>query len=269
MNSTHETAPAILSRQLESDHIRHGFFTRKGGVSGGIYASLNCGPGSEDDTANVAENRRRVVRTLMIAKALGQETTLLLTLHQIHSHHAVTVTAPFDDANRPRADALVTNRPGLPVGVLTADCAPVLFCDPDASVIAAAHAGWKGALTGVIESTVKEMEKLGARPGNIRAAIGPAIAQESYEVSENFRSHFLDHDPMFEQFCEEGTRADHWQFDLQGFVANRLEEAGVGAIDPLGLDTYRNETEFFSYRRTTHRREPDYGRQVSAIVLTA
>jgi len=261
MNTPHQTAPAFSSKNLDSERVRHGFFTRRGGVSGGIYASLNCGPGSEDDKANVGENRRRV------AHALGQGSAPLLTLYQVHSHHAVTVTAPFDDGERPHADALITNRPGLVIGVLTADCAPVLFADIEAGVIAAAHAGWKGALTGVIGSTVTEMVKLGARPANIRAAIGPAIAQASYEVSSDFRSHFLDHDPAFGRFFAEGDRAQHWQFDLEGFVADRLAEAGVGIIDPLGLDTYGNDGDFFSYRRTTHRREADYGRQVSAIVL--
>jgi YfiH family protein len=262
MTRDKDTAISIQSKHLESERVRHGFFTRRGGVSGGIYASLNCGPGSEDDRTHVAENRCRV------AQALGQDSASLLTLYQVHSHHAVTVTAPFEDGARPHADALVTNRPGLVIGVLTADCAPVLFADAEAGVIAAAHAGWKGALTGIIGSTVAEMEKLGARPANIRAAIGPAIAQASYEVSDDFRGHFLDHDPAFGQFFVEGIRAGHWQFDLQGFVTNRLEDAGVGLIDPLGLDTYVNDGDFFSYRRTTHRREPDYGRQVSAITLT-
>jgi len=262
MNTPHQTPPAFTSKHLDSEQVRHGFFTRRGGVSGGIYVSLNCGPGSEDDKTHVVENRRRV------AHALGQASAPLLTLYQVHSHHAVMVTAPFDDGARPHADALVTNRPGLVIGVLTADCAPVLFTDTEAGVIAAAHAGWKGALTGVIGSTVAEMEKLGARPANIRAAIGPAIAQASYEVSTDFRGHFLDHDPAFGRFFVEGDRAQHWQFDLQGFVVTRLEEAGVGVIDPLSLDTYGNDSDFFSYRRTTHRREADYGRQVSAITLT-
>ncbi|RMF11254.1 MAG: peptidoglycan editing factor PgeF [Alphaproteobacteria bacterium] len=254
--------PHLESHVLARQGVRHAFFTREGGVSTGVYQSLNCGPGSGDDPRAVAENRRRV------AGQMGTPETPLLTPYQIHSHHAVTVSRPFAESDRPHADALVTNQPGLILGILTADCAPVLFADAEAGVIGAAHAGWKGALTGVIESTVAAMEKIGARRARIAAAIGPAIAQPSYEVSDEFRDHFLADGSANERFFGRGARAGHWQFDLEGFVVHRIAQAGVRMIDPLGRDTYSDEALFFSYRRATHRRETDYGRQIATIVLT-
>ncbi len=255
--------PRFESHALAGGRIRHGFFTREGGVSKGIYESLNCGLGSDDDPASVAENRHRV------AASLGKDDTPLLTLYQIHSNHAVTVTEPFATDARPEADAMVTNRPGVILSILTADCAPVLFADAEAGVVGAAHAGWKGALTGVIEATVSAMEALGATRARIAAAIGPAIAQDSYEVSDAFRTQFLNADPANAAFFGPGARDGHWQFDLEGFVTSRLAAAGIETIDALGRDTYNDPALFFSYRRATHAREPDYGRQISAIMLHA
>jgi YfiH family protein len=241
--------------------VRHGFFTRLGGVSTGVYASLNCGPGSRDDAANVAENRARV------AEFLGAEPSRLLTLYQKHSADAVIVEKPWKDGNAPEADAIVTAKPGLAIGVLTADCAPVLFCDGEAGVVGAAHAGWKGALGGVIEATIKAMTKLGAKPGRITAAIGPAISQEAYEVGQDFMQSFVADAPDSAAFfiTDESTGEPH--FDLPAYVADRLERAGIGTITDLGFCTYCEETRLFSYRRSQHHGEDDYGRQISAILL--
>jgi polyphenol oxidase len=243
------------------DGLRHGFFTRQGGVSGGIYASLNCGPGSRDDTANVAENRARV------AEILGVKPDRLLSLSQQHSAEAVTVKKPWDGAKTPEADAMVTSTPGLALGVLTADCAPVLFADGEAGVIGAAHAGWRGALSGIVEATVKAMEKLGAAPERITAVIGPAISQKAYEVGSQYLEQFLAEEPGSGPFfvTDEGSGEPH--FDLPGYVGERLARAGVGQIADLGLCTYCEETRLFSYRRSQHHGEEDYGRQISAIVL--
>jgi YfiH family protein len=191
----------------------------------------------------------------------------LATLHQVHSAEAVAVTAPFPDAARPHADALVTNRPGLLLGILTADCAPVLFADAWAGVVGAAHAGWKGALGGVTDAAIAAMEKLGADRGRIAAAIGPCIARASYEVDEGFFRRFIEADAENERFFSPGARADRHQFDLEAYVAWRVAAAGVGRIELLGLDTYADERRFYSFRRTTHRGEPDYGRQISLIGL--
>jgi YfiH family protein len=242
--------------------VRHGFFTRQGGVSSGIYASLNCGPGSGDDAANVAENRARV------AEILGAAPSRLLTLYQKHSAEAVTADKPWKDGKAPEADAIVTAKPGLVIGVLTADCAPVLFCDAEAGVIGAAHAGWRGALAGIVESTIKAMTKLGASPARITAVIGPTISQEAYEVGAEFREQFLAKEPDSAAFfiTDEGSGEPH--FDLPGYVAERLARAGAGAIADLGLCTYCEETRLFSYRRSQHHGENDYGRQISAILLT-
>jgi YfiH family protein len=242
--------------------VRHGFFTRQGGVSSGIYASLNCGPGSRDDAANVSENRGRV------AELLGAEPSRLLTLFQKHSGEAVIAEKPWKDGKAPEADAIVTAKPGLAIGVLTADCAPVLFCDAEAGVIGAAHAGWKGALAGIVEATVKAMTELGARPERITAVIGPAISQEAYEVGQDFVEQFLAGEPDSSAFfiTHEGTGEPH--FDLPSYVGERLARAGVGAIADLGFCTYCEETRLFSYRRSQHHGEDDYGRQISAIVLT-
>lgn len=241
--------------------VRHGFFTRQGGVSSGIYASLNCGPGSGDAAANVAENRARV------AEILGADPSRLLTLYQKHSAEVVTTDKAWKEGKSPEADAIVTAKPGLAIGVLTADCAPVLLCDAEAGVIGAAHAGWRGALAGIIESTVKAMTKLGARPERITAVIGPTISQEAYEVGAEFREQFLAKEPDSAAFfiTDEGSGEPH--FDLPAYVADRLARAGVGTIADLGLCTYCEETRLFSYRRSQHHGENDYGRQISAILL--
>jgi purine-nucleoside/S-methyl-5'-thioadenosine phosphorylase / adenosine deaminase len=243
------------------DGLRHGFFTRQGGVSGGIYASLNCGPGSRDDTANVAENRARV------AEILGVKPDRLLSLSQQHSAEAVTVKKPWDGAKTPEADAMVTSTPGLALGVLTADCAPVLFADGEAGVIGAAHAGWRGALLGIVEATVKAMEKLGAAPERITAVIGPAISQKAYEVGSQYLEQFLAEEPGSGPFFVTDEASGEPHFDLPGYVGERLARAGVGQIADLGLCTYCEETRLFSYRRSQHHGEEDYGRQISAIVL--
>ncbi|HET7447819.1 MAG TPA: peptidoglycan editing factor PgeF [Methyloceanibacter sp.] len=243
------------------DGLRHGFFTRQGGVSGGIYASLNCGPGSRDDTANVAENRARV------AEILGVKPDRLLSLSQQHSAEAVTVKKPWDGAKTPEADAMVTSTPGLALGVLTADCAPVLFADGEAGVIGAAHAGWRGALSGIVEATVKAMEKLGAAPERITAVIGPAISQKAYEVGSEYLEQFLAEEPGSGPFFVTDEASGEPHFDLPGYVGERLARAGVGQIADLGLCTYCEETRLFSYRRSQHHGEEDYGRQISAIVL--
>jgi hypothetical protein len=242
--------------------VRHGFFTRQGGVSTGIYASLNCGPGSRDDAANVAENRTRV------AEILGIEPSHLITLFQIHSAEALRADKPWKDGKAPEADAIVTAKRGLAIGVLTADCAPVLLCDGEARVIGAAHAGWRGALTGIVEATVKAMVKLGANPERIAAVIGPTISQEAYEVGSGFRDQFITQEPDSAAFfiTDEGSGEPH--FDLPGYVGERLSRAGVATIADLGLCTYCEETRLFSYRRSQHHGENDYGRQISAILLT-
>jgi YfiH family protein len=240
--------------------LRHAFFTRDGGVSDGVYASLNGGIGSQDDAAHVAENRRRM------AAQLGVEPTRLVTAFQIHSPDVAVATAPWDTALRPRVDAIVTRTEGLAVGVTAADCGPVLFVDPRARVIGAAHAGWKGALTGVLESTINAMEQLGAGRAGIVAAIGPLIRQHSYEVGGEFVERFLQADADNAQFFIPSSRADHAMFDLAGFIRMRLENAGVLMIDDIGVDTYSDQR-FYSYRRSVHRGEPDYGRHVHAIML--
>lgn len=241
------------------DGTRHGFFTRQGGVSAGIYGTLNCGPGSSDAPGNVSENRARV------AEALGIEHNRLLTLHQCHTPNVVVADKPWDKG--PEADAIVTAAPGLAIAVLTADCAPVLFCDPQARIIGAAHAGWRGALSGVVEATVEAMERLGAKRERIVAAIGPAISQKAYEVGAEYRERFLAEEPDSGAFfaTDEGSGEPH--FDLCGYVADRLARAGIGDAVDLGLCTYCDETRFFSYRRSQHHGEADYGRQISAIVL--
>ena len=251
----------IRSAALDSDGIAHGFFGRRGGVSKGIFASLNCGPGSDDERTDVIENRRRVREALA-----GSH---LLTLYQIHSAEAVAVTASWNMGEGPQADGMVTNLPGLALGILTADCAPVLFTDAEAKVIGAAHAGWKGALGGVTDSTLTAMEKLGAKRNRIAAAIGPCICQANYEVGPEFRERFLQADSGFERFFVASDRPDHFRFDLEGFVAQRLDAAGIAKVDRLSTCTYADEDAFFSFRRATHRQEKDYGRQVSAIVLKA
>jgi YfiH family protein len=240
--------------------LRHAFFTREGGVSDGIYQSLNAGLGSQDDPARIAENRRRMAEQM----AVGPEH--FLSLHQTHSPDVVVASGPWEGASRPRADALVTRTEGLAIGVTAADCGPILLVDPAARVIGAAHAGWKGALTGVVESTVEAMEKLGAERSGIVAAIGPLIRQHSYEVGGEFVERFIEADAENARFFIPSAREGHAMFDLAGFIRTRLENAGVLMIDDLGVDTYSDER-FFSYRRSVHRGEPDYGRHVHAIAL--
>jgi YfiH family protein len=238
--------------------IPHGFLGRAGGVSTGIHAGLNVGLGSDDDRAAIVENRRR-------AAAAVRPGAALVTLHQVHSADAVVVTAPFADDARPHADALVTDRPGLLLGVLTADCVPVLLADAAAGVVGAAHAGWKGAIGGVVAAVVAAMESIGARRERIAAAIGPCIARASYEVDDAFLERFAAVDPANERFFSSGVRAGRQQFDIEGYVAARLAAAGVTRVEAMGLDTYADETRFFSFRRATHRGEPGYGRQIGLI----
>lgn len=239
--------------------VPHGFLGRRGGVSQGVCAGLNVGLGSGDDRGAIAENRRRAVE----AVAPG---TRLVTVHQVHSPDAIYAAAPWPDAARPKADAIVTDRPGLALGILTADCTPVLLADRQAGVIAAAHAGWKGAFGGVIESTLALMERYGADRARVAAAIGPVIARKSYEVDEAFLRRFAEADPENDRFFSPG-REGHHQFDLEAYVLARLAAAGVTRAEALGLDTYSDPERFYSYRRATHRGEPDYGRQISLIAL--
>ncbi len=247
----------IRSRLL--DGVPHGFLGRVGGVSEGICWGLNVGHGSGDDPALIAENRRRAVE----AVAPGAR---LVTVYQVHSADAVIVADPWSDDDRPKADALVTDRPGIALGILTADCTPVLLADREAGVVGAAHAGWKGAFGGVLASTVEAMEKLGAQRGRIVAAVGPTIGRKSYEVDSEFFQRFLAADEDNDLFFSDG-RAGHYQFDLEGYVLARLAAAGVKRIEALGLDTYSNPDRFYSYRRATHREEPSYGRQISIIAV--
>jgi YfiH family protein len=241
--------------------IRHGFFTREGGVSEGIYASLNGGLGSQDPPENVRENRSRM------AAALGVAADHIVTCYQIHSPEVVVAEVPWTRENAPRADAVVTRVPGLAIGVSTADCGPVLFADAAAGVVAAAHAGWKGALTGVLEATVAAMERLGATRAGIAAAIGPMIRQPNYEVGPEFVERFRAADAGNSSFFVPAAREGHAMFDLAGYVARRLASAGIGATEDLALCTYADPARFFSFRRATHRSEPDYGRHVNAIAL--
>ena len=242
--------------------IRHGFFTRQGGVSEGIYASLNGGIGSNDVPERVRENRARM------AAMIGVAPERFVTCYQIHSPEVVVAEQPWTREAAPRADAIVTRVPGLGIGVSTADCGPILFADPQARVIGAAHAGWKGALTGVLESTLTAMEGLGASRPNIRVALGPMIRQPNYEVGPEFVARFAADVPESERFFAPASRAGHAMFDLAGFIAARLARAGVVHVEDLGACTYADPEKFFSYRRTTHRAEPDYGRHVNAIALT-
>lgn len=246
------------SNLSQTSGIAHGFFGRQGGVSEGIFASLNCGPGSGDVREHVIENRNRV------SKTLGGEK--LLTLYQIHSPNAVIASEPWEQG--PQADALATNVPGLALGILTADCAPVLFADSKARVIGAAHAGWKGALTGVTDSVLAKMESLGADRAHISAAVGPCIRQANYEVGPEFIARFAEADADNTRFFVPSDKGDHWRFNLEGYVVHRLQNSGIANIEPLSACTYARSDDFFSFRRATHHAERDYGRQVSAIVLT-
>lgn len=238
--------------------LRHGFFTRRGGASSGVFEGLNCGTGSTDQSEVVAINRARV------AEAMGVSADHLLGVHQVHSPTVITVDGPM--ANKPKADALVTATPGLALSILTADCQPVLFADPDASVIGAAHAGWRGALDGVLSATVVAMEALGATRNNITAIIGPSISQAAYEVGPEFFEDFLAEDPEYARFFAQGT-GDRMQFDLPAFGLHQLRAAGVGHAEWTRHCTYSDPDRFYSYRRTTHEKEADYGRLIAAITL--
>ena len=243
--------------------IKHGFFTREGGVSQGIYASLNCGLGSQDSAENVMENRAR------IARHLGGQKAEIFTVYQVHSSSTFTVDAKNErPRSLPKADAIISTLPGFVVGVLTADCAPILFVDPVAKVVAAAHAGWRGAVRGIIEATIDSMEKSGADRSRIYAAIGPMINQKAYEVGPEFKNEFLILDPANTRFFKKGVVNDKSYFDLPGYVISRLKGSGIKSWQNASQCTYENESLFFSYRRATHRGEADYGRQVSAIVVT-
>jgi len=250
-----EPVEAIRASLL--DDVAHGFLTRQGGVSTGELAGLNCGPGSGDNLALVSENRARAVA----AVAPG---TRLVTVYQVHSPRCMTVTEPWPEDKRPEADALVTDRPGLVLGIVTADCAPVLLADHEAGVIGASHAGWRGAIAGVTDQTIAAMEALGANRGRIVSAVGPCIAQESYEVDESFRDRFLSETIENHRFFSHGAPG-HWQFDLEAYVAHRLRIAGIAAVETRGEDTYAQPQRFYSFRRSTHRGEPAYGRQISLI----
>lgn len=241
--------------------VTHGFLGRVGGISTGIYAGLNCSLGSDDLRENVLENRRRAIAAVMPGAALAR-------VYQIHSPDVVTVTGPIDQDNPPKADALVTDRPNILLAVQTADCVPVLFADLQAGVVGAAHSGWKGAFTGINENTINAMEALGAARARITCAIGPCIAQKSYEVDAGFFERFANADPENARFFRDG-KVGHYQFDIEGYVAARLAAAGIGTVECLGQDTYSQPERFFSYRRSCHRNEPGYGGQMSVIGLRA
>ncbi|MCW8914876.1 MAG: peptidoglycan editing factor PgeF [Magnetovibrio sp.] len=252
----------IKATTLSNPIIHHGFLTREDGVSTGIYAGLNCGPGSDDDPNDVQENRRRAVDRVGLGGAH------LVTCYQIHSSKVISVTEPWDPNDPPQADAMVTSCPGLALGILTADCAPVLFADPKAGVIGAAHAGWRGAQGGVLQATVSEMVKMGARSDRIHAAVGPCIHQKSYEVGEDLRLQIIETSAWADWCFEPAARPGHYQFDLPSYVSGELQRLELGAVEVVDCDTYVDQQRFFSFRRTTHREEPDYGRQISIIGLS-
>lgn len=241
------------------DGVPHGFFGREGGLSRGVVAGLNCGRGAGDDPEIVAQNRRLAVEAILPDAHLA-------SVYQIHSPTCVTLAQPWDEDDRPEADALVTDRPGIALGIVTADCAPVLLADREAGVIGAAHAGWRGALDGILEATVSAMETLGAARGRIAAVIGPCISQRAYEVGPEFFEEFIDRDRSYDRFFIQGA-GDRMLFDLPGFGLKRLRDAGVGQAEWTRHCTYSDPDRFYSYRRTTHAREADYGRLISAIAL--
>ncbi len=252
--------PIIQSDLLQADGVAHAFFTREGGVSGGVYASLNGGRGSRDNPEHVAENLGRM------ADALGVQRENFLLPYLVHSPDCMIVDAPFG-LDRPRCDALVTKTRGLALGVTGADCGILLFADHAAGVIGAAHAGWKGAFTGVLEATLQKMEEAGASRPSIHVVLGPTIAQASYEVGPEFRARFIEADPKNAWFFAASARADHFMFDLPAYISARLKANGVERFENLALDTYADEKRFFSYRRSVHKGEDDYGRLVAAIAL--
>jgi YfiH family protein len=253
----------LQAENLKSTNTAHGFLGRVGGASQGIYASLNCGSGSNDNPEDMIENRKRAAKTLT-----GDFPAALVTCFQIHSAEAIIVREAWRANENPKADAMVTDRSDIILGILTADCAPVLLADREANIIGAAHAGWGGAFGGIIESVVAAMMELGAQREHIAAAIGPCISQGAYEVGPEFEARFCGASASYSRFFAPSELRGHWQFALKDFVAFRLEEAGVADISSLSACTYARESDFFSYRRATHRSEPDYGRQLSGISLT-
>lgn len=254
------TLSPVLSDDVSAlPGISHGFFTRAGGVSEGLYAGLNAGLGSNDNRAHVVENRRR------IAHYLNVDEDRIASPYQVHSALAVTTDAPWTD-NRPQVDGVATATPGLALGIVTADCGPVLFADPKNRVIGACHAGWKGALGNVMEATIAQMETLGAKRSSITAILGPSISQPNYEVGPNFPQPFLEQDAAHTRYFIRSQKPDHHMFDLSRYIVDGLDKAGVAVSGMVDICTYGRE-DFFSYRRTTHRGEPDYGRQLSAIAL--
>ncbi len=263
MPNSSNTLPHLTADSLTGvPSIKHAFFTRQGGVSDGIYASLNTGLGSDDKAEAVAENRRRIAATF------GLPANALNTVYQIHGNTAVRVEGPWRNGEPPQADAMVTDRPGVVLGILSADCAPVLFVDREAGVVGAAHAGWKGALGGILQSTVEAMESLGASRASIAACVGPTIGPKSYEVGPEFPASFLDEDSRNEEFFVPSERDGHFLFDLPGFAVRALQSIKIGLVDNLARDTCAEPEHFFSYRRSTKRGEPDYGRCLSAISIT-
>lgn len=252
----------VLSQALnQGTGVRHGFFSRHGGVSSGIFSSLNCGNGSQDEAANVAENRARAARTL------GVEPGNLVTAYQSHGNTVAIVETPWGRGEEPRVDGIVTKQPGIALGILAADCGPVLIADEAAGVIGAAHAGWKGALTGIVEATVEAMVALGAQKQRIAAALGPCIGAQSYEVGPEFRQRFTGEEPSSETYFRPSNRQDHYLFDLPAFIEARLSGLGLASVEVLAADTRPDGSDFFSYRRACLNDEPDYGRNISAIVL--
>jgi polyphenol oxidase len=247
--------------ELTHDTIEHGFFGRQGGYSTGMYASLNVGLGSGDDRATVERNRG------IVAKSLGGRESQLVTIYQVHSADAHIVIKPWTDGERPEADGMATNIPGIILGVLSADCGPVLFADHKAGVIGAAHAGWKGALSGITDATVLKMESLGATRENIVAVLGPTISKSAYEVGPEFILNFINVDAGHKIYFTDSVKSNHYMFDLPGYLMDRMKAFGVGTVIDSGLCTYTRDDEYFSYRRTTHAREKDYGRQIAAITL--
>ncbi len=253
-------APLTARSLADATGVAHGFFTRRGSLSEGIYASLNCGPGSGDDALRVQENRARV------ASLLGAQH--LLSVHQVHGTTAVVAQRPWASGERPRADAIVTSRRGLAIGVLTADCAPVLLADAEAGVVGAVHAGWRGAIAGVTEAAIAAMEELGARRARVHAAVGPCIGQAHYEVGPELEREFIDRDPESAPFFVRPGDKARPHLDLSGYIGLRLRRAQIAAVEVLTACTFVAADTFFSYRRAQARREQDYGRQISAIVLT-
>ncbi|NKB53619.1 MAG: peptidoglycan editing factor PgeF [Rhizobiaceae bacterium] len=250
----------IQSQLLDDlEGIKHGYFTRQGGVSKGIYSGLNAGLGSGDNRQDVVENRRRITQQLKVAE------DKLAAPYQVHSPDVVIADQAWTN-DRPKADGVVTNQPGLAIGVVTADCGPVLFADADAGIIGACHAGWKGALGGVLENTVAKMVEIGAQPASITAILGPTISQKNYQVGPGFPDPFLSRSAENLRYFTTSDKTDHYQFDLTGYIVDRLAKTGIRA-NAVNRCTYGEEDNFYSYRRTTHRNESDYGRQLSAIVM--